>query len=119
MSKTLVYVDGSGWNGRETKFCVMWGHNGKWQHKIFTYATESTNNEMEYQAVIYALSRFKMSAVFSDSELVVNQVNGTYRVKEPRLLPLRDAARHWIDRNRNTLAWIPRNENKAGKFLER
>jgi ribonuclease HI len=119
MSKTLVYVDGSGWNGRETKYCVVWGRGDKWEHRVFHSIEEKTNNEMEYLAVIYGLKNFKLTSIYTDSELVVNQVDGKYKVKHIHLLPLRDEARKWRDRNRNTLVWIPREENKAGKLLER
>ena len=58
-----------------------------------------TNNEAEYQAVIFALQKFK--AVFgkklaknteieikSDSELLVKQLNGEYKILEPKIQPL-------------------------------
>ncbi|HSQ60571.1 MAG TPA: ribonuclease HI family protein [Acidobacteriota bacterium] len=52
-----------------------------------------TNNEAEYLALIAALEYLKDSRVpaadfYLDSELVVKQLNGEYRVKEPRLRSL-------------------------------
>lgn len=52
-----------------------------------------TNNEAEYGAIIRALElgstycRKKVN-VFSDSELVINQLNGTYAIKKPNLKKL-------------------------------
>lgn len=50
----------------------------------------ATNNEAEYRALIIALGHAQelgasRVSVRSDSELMVHQVNGRYRVKEPRL----------------------------------
>ena len=53
----------------------------------------ATNNQAEYQAVIAALEQaIKLGAgrvtIRSDSELVVRQINGQYRVKNASLKPL-------------------------------
>ena len=58
----------------------------------------TTNNVAEYRALIKGLeiaTRFKANrvTVFSDSELVVRQMNGTYKVKSGGLLPLYQTAR--------------------------
>lgn len=54
-----------------------------------------TNNEAEYKAVILMLSELKQkhlvfehAYVHLDSRLVVEQLNGVFRVKEPRLRAL-------------------------------
>ena len=52
-----------------------------------------TNNEAEYLALIAALEylrevRAKEAEICMDSELVVRQINGEYKVKEPRLQSL-------------------------------
>jgi ribonuclease HI len=52
-----------------------------------------TNNEAEYHGLIEGLRaamrcRCTSLSVFSDSELVVRQMNGRYRVASPRLIPL-------------------------------
>lgn len=54
---------------------------------------ESTNNIAEYQAMILAARealayRAKKVTFKTDSELLVRQLNGTYRVKSPGILPL-------------------------------
>ena len=61
--------------------------------ELYGYLGRATNNVAEYQALLHAL-RFALQRgarrvrVFSDSELVVRQVGGAYRVKHPQLLPL-------------------------------
>jgi ribonuclease HI len=56
-----------------------------------------TNNEAEYMALIAGLSAaaghgFDLLSVFSDSELVMRQMTGSYRVSSPRLKPFHDRA---------------------------
>lgn len=65
---------------------------------LYGYLGRATNNVAEYQALLhalrYALARGARAVkVFSDSELVVRQIEGRYRVKHPDMLPLhREAA---------------------------
>ena len=61
-----------------------------------------TNNQAEYEAFVWALERIvKMGAkdvkFYSDSELLVKQVNGQYRIKDLRLRDLHDLAQGYID----------------------
>jgi ribonuclease HI len=58
----------------------------------------TTNNQAEYQALIAGLKKaISMGAreveVRSDSELIVRQMLGIYRVKEQQLIPLHQEAR--------------------------
>lgn len=61
----------------------------------------TTNNVAEYTALVRGLEAaadlgLKRIAVFSDSELLVKQMNGEYRVKHPDLLPLYEDARELV-----------------------
>ena len=68
--------------------------------KYGEYIGEATNNEAEYQAVIFALKKLKQLIgkekskseaeieVHLDSELLANQLNGEYKIKEKRLQEL-------------------------------
>ncbi len=54
------------------------------------YLGQATNNEAEYQALILGLQKALSCGVqeiriMMDSELLVRQLNGLYRVKNPRL----------------------------------
>jgi ribonuclease HI len=58
--------------------------------KISKTIGETTNNQAEYQALIAGLKKAQelganTAKCFLDSELVVSQVTGKYKVKEPRL----------------------------------
>jgi ribonuclease HI len=83
-----------------------------------------TNNEAEYHGLIAALkyvSRGSSVLILTDSQLVCSQFAGKFRVKEPRLKRLLDQAKRLMEeRNLQVeLKWIPREENVAGKLLDR
>lgn len=63
---------------------------------------ESTNNIAEAQAIISALSRAlqlgkKKVHLFSDSELLVNQITGRYKIRNPELIKLHKKIRALIN----------------------
>ena len=65
------------------------------------YLGETTNNQAEYQAVKLALeaaSKFQPTEIqFNlDSELVVRQLNGLYKVKNQQLKPIHEAIKELI-----------------------
>jgi ribonuclease HI len=78
-----------------------------------------TNNQAEYTALIKALEHAlelgdaNRIVVKSDSELMVRQVSGEYRVKNAELRPLYEQARQLCDRFRGgvTLEHVRRSEN--------
>ena len=84
---------------------------------------ETTNNVAEYQALIRALSlasKFGAQTVEikSDSELLVRQMNGEYRVRSAGLKPLFDQARDLMKKFKKcAFQHIPREENKAADKL--
>lgn len=62
------------------------------------YLGTLTNNQAEYRALILGLKAVSARApisvsVFMDSELIVKQMNGQYRVKDELLRPLYEEAR--------------------------
>lgn len=64
-------------------------------HEIAEYIGETTNNVSEYTALIRALQRARQLGIsevdiYMDSELIVRQVSGRYKVKHPGLKPLFD-----------------------------
>lgn len=82
----------------------------------------TTNNIAEYSAVIEAavavaglnpeFVHFKL-----DSELIVKQVQGLYKVKDAKLKPLYLKLRSIIDNLKFDIAHIPRAENKVADAL--
>jgi ribonuclease HI len=61
--------------------------------ELYGYLGRASNNVAEYQALIHALKYAldhgaQRVRLFSDSELVVRQMSGQYRVKHPDMVPL-------------------------------
>lgn len=76
---------------------------------------ERTNNEAEYAAVLMALRGIKgVTEILSDSQLVVNQLNRKWHIREDRL---REYAMEIWRYKGVKFTWIPRKENLAGKLL--
>ncbi len=71
---------------------------GETRAGLYGYLGRATNNVAEYQALLHAL-RYALAQgascvrLFSDSELVVKQMDGRYRVKHPDMIPLHREAR--------------------------
>lgn len=89
----------------------------------------ATNNQAEYRAIIAALEsaiNLGVSQVDmrSDSELVVRQINGQYRVKNASLKPLYQKVKQLQSQLEGfTITHIPRQQNReadslAGKALK-
>jgi len=81
-----------------------------------------TNNQAEYRAFIAALTALPDGAradLFSDSQVLCCQFDGTYKVRDPDLASLLSHAQSLIrEKKLNvTLQWVPRAQNLAGKLL--
>ena len=84
----------------------------------------ATNNEAEYQALIRALDISKKLNIykidiFSDSELLVKQINLEYKVKNPRLKKLHTEARGKLYNSIWKLSHIRREKNRKADFLSK
>jgi ribonuclease HI len=82
---------------------VIQNSAGKKIAGLSQYLGHQTNNFAEYQALIAALEyavehSYKALKVISDSELIVRQVKGIYKVKEPTLRDLHARAKDLISR---------------------
>ena len=89
---------------------------------------QRSNNIAEYQGIILLLRRLQELrgrpprsgyVVCGDSQLVVYQMLGRYRVRDAKLLPLHQAARRLAADLPVTFRWVPRDRNRAGHLLER
>ena len=85
-----------------------------------------TSNVAEYHALIRALEEVRQRKLEnetillrSDSNLLVNQMNGDWRVKAPLIKPLYWKAKRLADGLKLTLEWIPRELNEEADELSR
>ena len=86
----------------------------------------ATNNVAEYRGLLEALAIARARhaddvELLADSELVVKQVRGEYKVRHPDLIPLHAEAVRLIARFRRfKIGYVPRGNNKdADKLVNR
>jgi ribonuclease HI len=90
----IIYTDGaSRGNPGPAAAAFIFLENEKIIFEQNFYLGVQTNNQAEYQAIIKALEKIVeythgKITIFSDSELVVKQLNGEYRVNKPHLREL-------------------------------
>ena len=132
MKKIIIYTDGGSWGNPGPAAIGIVFHNEK--HQSFKSYSEYlgenlTSNEAEYQAVVFALQKFK--ALFgkklanntdieikSDSELLIKQLKGEYKVLDPKIQPL--FLKIWnlkIDFKKIKFTLISREKNKEADGL--
>ena len=95
LKKAVIFADGAsrGNPGPAAIGAVIKDEQGRLVASISRRIGKATNNQAEYRAIIAALEEAtKLGAnqveIHSDSELVVRQINGEYRVKKATLKPL-------------------------------
>ena len=132
--KTIIYTDGGsrgnpGPAGIGVVFC---DEKGKVIKEYGEKIGRATNNEAEYEAVIFSLQKAKLLfggkkaktmeiEVRTDSEFLAKQMNGKYKILDRRIEQL--FLKVWnlkIDFNKVTFTHIPRHENvNADKLVNR
>jgi len=120
-----IYIDGAslGNPGRSGAGIVSYDEEGNevWREGI--HLGTMTNNMAEYEALVRALRKAREMAVtivsvYTDSELVANQVLGAYRAKNDRLRKYLQEAKDLIDEfNGFEIKYIPREKNKLADKL--
>ena len=132
MNKITIYTDGGsrGNPGPSAAGIVFYNEKGQDFKKYSEYLGDNlTNNEAEYLAAIFALKKFKQLfgkkiakisevRLKSDSELLVKQLNGKYKITEPKIQEL--FLELWnlkLDFKKVNLSFVSRNKNKEADAL--
>lgn len=114
-----IFVDGAsrGNPGKAGAGIVITKNNKLIEHHGY-FLDEKTNNQAEYLALLLGLflitEQFHIKnniTIFSDSELLVRQISGVYRVKNELLIPLYKRAKKTMLTINYTIKHIPRSEN--------
>ena len=129
--KLIVYTDGGsrGNPGPAAIGVVIRDATGNLIKEYGEKLGTKTNNEAEYEAVIFALKKIKqlfgkektakMEINFKmDSEFVMKQLNGEYKIEEERMQPLFIAV--WnlkLEFGKVTFSHVPREKNKEADRL--
>lgn len=93
--------------------------------ELSQYLGVRTNNEAEYSAVMALLEEVKRRkeigeiTVYGDSQLVINQLNGKWKVRDPGLLEYFTETKKLLQKLRGrkvALVWVPRKKNLADRL---
>jgi len=121
-----LFVDGAA--DLHTKTAGIGGvfyRNGDELFSFSEFIGSATNNEAEYSALIKGLEESQnlnilSIDIFADSELVVKQINGEYKVKNERMQKLHQKAISLFDRfNSWSITHIPREKNSVADKLSK
>jgi len=119
---TIIFDGGSRGNPGEGYGSYELRMPGHWQIERLTFGDNVTNNEAEYRTLIAALHdainritaasadpKTRTIAVRGDSQLVIFQVLGTWKVRAPHIRPLHAEATALLARfKRADIRWQPR-----------
>ncbi|MBN1176568.1 MAG: ribonuclease HI family protein [Dehalococcoidales bacterium] len=123
--KVIINTDGAarGNPGPASIGVIIKDDKDKVLARISRYIGSTTNNQAEYRAVVAALEKAvslgaKNVELKSDSELVVNQLNGRYKVKNAALRPLyQEVVKLAGSLEKITFSYIPRAQNAGADAL--
>ena len=121
-----IYTDGaSRGNPGESGAGAMVYQEGIELMEISKYLGKKTNNEAEYLAVLESIkfmieNKYQNAIFYSDSQLLVNQMKGKYKVKAPTIIPIFNEIKALSQNLDLEFNWIPREENsKADELANR
>lgn len=125
MKHLSIYTDGAarGNPGPAGAGWVIRTSAGEIVAKHCKYLGELTNNQAEYQALLLALEeaiglKGERIAIYADSELMVRQIQGEYKVKNEGLRPLFQRLVLTLSRFREyTVSHVRREENALADEL--
>jgi ribonuclease HI len=123
--KVTVHVDGGarGNPGPAAIAAVLTGEEGALLEERGERIGEATNNVAEYRALLLGIERAAALGadeveLVGDSELIVKQVRGEYKVKDPNLRELHRQVRTALERFRRwSVRHVRREENAAADAL--
>ena len=122
-----IHTDGGarGNPGQAACAFVVTDEKGRLIHRQGFYLGVTTNNQAEYLGVIKALEwlsaqKHEETEFFLDSQLIVNQLNGRYRVKDSGLkiknLEIKDLIKNFKLKIKN-FSYVPRTQNSQADLL--
>lgn len=128
LDQATIYTDGGSRGNPGDSACafVICNLDGSVVEKSGYYMGMATNNQAEYYGMIKGLERARDLGIdkiqlFSDSQLVVNQMNGFYKVKNQELAPLHHDLKELADSFEEiSFTHVPRELNRiADKEVNR
>ncbi|MFC2046813.1 ribonuclease HI family protein [Chloroflexota bacterium] len=125
VERVVIYADGAsrGNPGPAAVGATIKDEKGRLLTSVSRRIGRATNNQAEYKAIIAALEEaIKLGAseasIYLDSELVVRQISGKYRVRNATLKPLYYQVKKLQDLLKGfTITHIPRQQNTGADNL--
>jgi ribonuclease HI len=137
--KLTCYVDGGfklvnkrGKSEQRGHYCFVIGtkrYYGKVDEARFIRVTELTRDDFTHNAVEYLallklvkkLPSHTQATIYMDSRLVVEQINQNWKITYPHLRHLAEKIWSLCEQKdiKAKFLWVSREDNKAGKYLER
>jgi len=121
----FIYTDGASLdNPGPMGIGVVIYRNGDKLKEISEYIGEGTNNVAEYTAVLRALEYARHAGernvhLRSDSQLIVRQLSGDYKTRDPKLKALKRKVDALLKEMNVTFEHIPREQNKEADELSK
>ena len=123
--KLFIYTDGAsrGNPGEAGAGIIIYDEKGQVIKKVKKYLGTTTNNVAEYMALIIALNEAKILNggvinLFSDSELMVRQIKGIYKVRDKKMKVLWNETRRLLSHFKHySINCIDRRKNKEADKL--
>jgi ribonuclease HI len=123
--KVIIHADGlsRGNPGPSAIGATVKDGTGRLLASVSQRIGRATNNQAEYRALIAALREAvrlgaSQASIYLDSELVVRQLGGSYRVKNAALKLLHNEARELLARLEGfTITHVPRRRNAEADKL--
>jgi ribonuclease HI len=125
----IIYCDGGsrGNPGPAASAFLIYDSNQNLLYSQGNFLGVATNNQAEYQAVLHSLKYLTnlpqipaTISYFLDSELVVKQLSGIYKIKDPNLQKIAIEIQRLIANSKSaniSFNHIPRSKNSAADLL--
>ena len=126
-SEWKLYIDGTSRSQESSARVILIGPSKIQIKYAMKLKYNTTNNAIEYKALLTRLKlaievRAEHLKEYSDSQLVVNQVKGTYQVKEPSIIKYMQTAKQLLKKLEQEggqweILQIPKSENSEADLL--
>jgi ribonuclease HI len=122
----VVFTDGGAKENPGPSGCSCIIDAGDYIIKTNKFLGNGTNNEAEYSGVLLGINKIIELGIrnanvhfLSDSQLVVNQLSGRWRIKDPRMRSYVDEIRSLLDQYEieASFTYIPREKNLDANLL--
>ncbi len=122
MDNILLYTDGTCFGNPGPMGIGVYVVGKEVELKHAQYMGKGTNNQAEYLAMITGIRLCKTIGaktihVRSDSQLLINQITGKYKIKHPALQQLAEKLKKEGEGLNLTFEWVPREKNTVADML--